>query len=276
MVSLSSHRHRDRHRRPEQQKLIFEAFAQADSSTARQYGGTGLGLSISRQLVGLLGGEITLSSMVGQGSTFTVYLPVTPSDAQDMAVALTTPADRGWAPAGHGYDVAGANLELVARPVHHGHGEQPPTTPVADKSPVSAVTFEVPKPKILIVDDDARNIFAVTTVIDPVQLQVVSAQSGSDAIAMLKKTPGIQLILMDIMMPIMDGYEAMRAIRHLPQFTHIPIIAFTAKVDSGERHRCLAAGASAYLQKPVNTGELLLCLQRWLPAPPDRPILEAS
>jgi CheY-like chemotaxis protein/HAMP domain-containing protein len=118
--------------------------------------------------------------------------------------------------------------------------------------------------KLLVVDDDIRNIFALTTVLERHKMEVYSAESGQAAIDLLDKTPGINVVLMDIMMPEMDGYETMRAIRKMPKWKSLPIIALTAKAMKGDREKCIEAGASDYITKPVNTEQLLSLLRIWL------------
>jgi CheY-like chemotaxis protein len=118
-----------------------------------------------------------------------------------------------------------------------------------------------------VVDDDFRNVFALTALLERGRARVTAAESGADAIAVLEQTPDIQLVLMDIMMPVMDGYAAMRAIRALDKFKSLPIVAVTGKVVAGERERCIDAGANDYVSKPVDTGELLTAIGPWLPAP---------
>jgi two-component system chemotaxis sensor kinase CheA len=160
----------------ETQRRIFEAFSQADGTTARVYGGTGLGLSISRELVRLLGGEIALTSTLGQGSTFTVYLP-------------TRPAAAGG---------AGAVAPSAS---------EPPASPPAS-APQTEPVISLPGSKALIIDDDFRNIFALTTLLERGQLDVVSAESGAEGVALLEQNPDIDIVLVDIMMPVMDGAGA--------------------------------------------------------------------
>jgi hypothetical protein len=268
--------------RDDLQAAMFEAFAQADGTTAREYGGTGLGLSISRDLVGLLGGEIKLDSELGTGSTFTVYLPLG---------AAPSPTTNGHATNGH---VPEAEIRTPMSPV------PPPATPAeplavaVERSPVDPAPppkaevrsegdepFEQPGAGsrgpddfyrgfaagtvVLVVDDDFRNIFALTALLERGELDVVAAQSGAAALAVLQERDDIDLILMDIMMPVMDGYETMTAIRKLPAFSDLPIIAVTGKVVGSERERCIEAGASDYIPKPVNTVELLESLSKWFP-----------
>jgi signal transduction histidine kinase/ActR/RegA family two-component response regulator len=236
-----------------QQHRIFEAFAQGDGTTARLYGGTGLGLSISRELVGLLGGEITLVSKRGEGSTFTVFLPLggtaTTTTTDDDS---TTPPER--------------SLSLVAA------------------NDWAAVTTTTPKPernrhnglddapfegrKILVIDDDFRNVFALTALLERGRADVSVAESGVAALELLAHTLDVDLVLTDIMMPGMDGYDTMRAIRELEQFKTVPIIAVTGKVVAGERQRCIDAGANDYVPKPVNTDELIAAIGPWLPSTP--------
>jgi CheY-like chemotaxis protein len=118
--------------------------------------------------------------------------------------------------------------------------------------------------KVLVVDDDIRNIFALTSVLERQKMEVVYAENGRDGIEMLRKTPGIEGVLMDIMMPGMDGFEAMREIRQISKFKTVPIIAVTAKAMKGDRQKCLEAGASDYITKPVDTEQLLSLLRIWL------------
>ncbi len=116
----------------------------------------------------------------------------------------------------------------------------------------------------LLVDDDARNIFALSSVLERRGMQVLTATTGSEAIALIELTPDIAIVLMDIMMPEMDGYQTMELIRLKPAFRRLPIIALTAKAMKGDREKCLEAGASDYLAKPVNTEQLLAALRMWL------------
>jgi len=118
--------------------------------------------------------------------------------------------------------------------------------------------------KVLVVDDDVRNIFALSSVLERRGMVVMTAGTGREAIATLESTPGIAIVLMDIMMPEMDGYETMQVMRQNPDFRRLPIIALTAKAMKGDREKCLEAGASEYLAKPVNTEQLLSALRMWL------------
>jgi HAMP domain-containing protein/signal transduction histidine kinase/CheY-like chemotaxis protein len=118
--------------------------------------------------------------------------------------------------------------------------------------------------KILIVDDDMRNIFALTSVLERYQVEVLYAENGREGIAILQSHPDVDLVLMDVMMPEMDGYETTQAIRQINQFAHLPIIALTAKAMHGDREKCMAAGASDYVTKPVDTDQLVSVLRVWL------------
>jgi signal transduction histidine kinase/HAMP domain-containing protein/DNA-binding response OmpR family regulator len=118
--------------------------------------------------------------------------------------------------------------------------------------------------KVLVVDDDVRNIFALSTVLEQHGMQVFHAENGRAGIEMLVKTPGIDGVLMDIMMPEMDGYETMRAIREIPEFRSLPIVAVTAKAMKGDRAKCIEAGASDYITKPVDLDQLFSVLRVWL------------
>ena len=118
--------------------------------------------------------------------------------------------------------------------------------------------------KVLVVDDDIRNIFALSSVLERRGMTVLSASTGREAIALLETTSDVAIVLMDIMMPEMDGYETMQVIRQNPAFRRLPIVALTAKAMKGDREKCLEAGASEYLAKPVNTEQLLSALRMWL------------
>ncbi|HZU90011.1 MAG TPA: response regulator, partial [Stellaceae bacterium] len=117
---------------------------------------------------------------------------------------------------------------------------------------------------VLLVDDDARNIFALSSVLERRGMRVLTATTGREAIDLVEATPGLAIVLMDIMMPDMDGYQTMQMIRSNPAFRRLPIIALTAKAMKGDREKCLDAGASDYLAKPVNTEQLLSTLRMWL------------
>jgi CheY-like chemotaxis protein len=118
--------------------------------------------------------------------------------------------------------------------------------------------------KVLVVDDDVRNIFALSSVLERRGMTVLTAGTGREAIATLESTPDVAIVLMDIMMPEMDGYETMQVLRQIPALRRLPIIALTAKAMKGDREKCLEAGASEYLAKPVNTEQLLAALRMWL------------
>jgi CheY-like chemotaxis protein len=118
--------------------------------------------------------------------------------------------------------------------------------------------------RILIVDDDVRNIFSLTSVLEQQGMNVVFAENGRDAIKTLQETPGIDLVLMDVMMPEMDGYETTRAIREMPEFAQLPVISLTAKAMKGDREKSIAAGASDYITKPVDVDQLLSLMRVWL------------
>jgi CheY-like chemotaxis protein len=118
--------------------------------------------------------------------------------------------------------------------------------------------------RVLIVDDDIRNIFAMTSLLEAHGMEVLSAETGPEALRLLHQSPNVDLILMDIMLPEMDGYETMRAIRRMADLRDLPIIALTAKAMKGDRDRCIEAGASDYISKPVETARLLATLRLWL------------
>jgi signal transduction histidine kinase/HAMP domain-containing protein/ActR/RegA family two-component response regulator len=230
----------------EQQQRIFEAFAQGDGTTSRRFGGTGLGLSICRTLLDLLGGDITVESTPDVGSVFTIYLPVDRTGPTADDDALPEPGPGPPAP---------------AVPIPEGRAE-PVTAGI--RPPVDIDDHPFAGTKVLVVDDDFRNVFAMTALLERGQAEVVAAENGIDAIALLEGAPDIDLVLMDIMMPGMDGYTAMRTIRSLGDARAVPIVAVTGKVVPGERERCYQAGANGYVTKPVSIASLLGAMQPWL------------
>ncbi|WSQ14468.1 HAMP domain-containing protein [Streptomyces sp. NBC_01231] len=390
---------------PEQQlETIFGAFQQADGTTSRKYGGTGLGLSITREIAHLLGGAVTVDSTPGQGSTFTLFLPVARPDFEELVssdpplekapdTALDPHALRGRQAAGlpagagerrrrllvveersrglltlvaesvvadvaHGRDGSGAGaavdiitavgaqeaagaladepyhcvvLELgmpdgeasrflealqgdsalasVPVLVHSGHRADLATEEtlrsraaggaleflssldelrerialhLSAEEPgdvLSLVRAEEPQQltphavddsfagrTVLVVDDDARNLFALSGILELHGFRVLHADNGRKGIEALVDNPDIALVLMDVMMPEMDGYTATAEIRRMPQYVGLPIIAVTAKAMPGDREKSLASGASDYVTKPVDTRDLIACVRRWLSA----------
>ncbi|HRO67528.1 MAG TPA: ATP-binding protein, partial [Pseudobdellovibrionaceae bacterium] len=211
----------------DKQKLIFEAFQQADGTTSRKYGGTGLGLTISREIARLLGGIIQVESEPGEGSTFRLVLP---------------------------QKYVGSDLSA-----HDSVSEQDLTfyRPLPEVADFNGM-------KVLIVDDDMRNIFALSTVLKARGMDVVYAENGCQGIKALHENGPIDIVLMDTMMPEMDGLEAIRQIRENPDYADLPIISLTAKAMKGDREKCLAAGASDYVTKPVDQTRLLSIMHQWM------------
>jgi signal transduction histidine kinase/ActR/RegA family two-component response regulator len=215
----------------EQLERIFEAFQQADSSITRKYGGTGLGLTISREYARVLGGEVTVQSTPNVGSTFTLYLPLPGEERQ----APTVPFD------GHAAEAA----------------PPPPVKPITSED-----TRKLAGKTILIVEDDVRNLYSVTSLLERFKVHVVPANSARDAFTRLREHPDTDLVLMDIMMPEIDGYQATREIRGMKEFTGLPIIALTAKASESDRAQCIAAGCTDYVIKPADTRQLAAVIVR--------------
>jgi HAMP domain-containing protein/signal transduction histidine kinase len=210
---------------PDNLTSIFSAFQQADGTTSRRYGGTGLGLAICREVAARLGGDVTVRSELGAGSTFSLLLPLTQ----------------------HG----GPHPRLLP-----GEGS---VRPVPAAMPHEALRGH----KVLVVDDDPRNAFVLTDVLEMHGMTVVQATDGRKAIAELAGGD-IDLVLMDVMMPRMDGYETTRAIRRMPQYARLPVITVTARAMQGDREKSIDAGATDYITKPIDIEELLNCMERWL------------
>ncbi|KAA0546336.1 response regulator [Bacillus sp. BGMRC 2118] len=214
---------------------IFEAFTQADGTTSRKYGGTGLGLSISQELAKLINGFVSCESIEKEGSTFTLYIPLGEEDKQEeleQSVTVSIPVET--------MD-AGENEVATAQ-------EQP----------------LLMGKRVLVVDDDMRNIFALTSSLEAAGMEVTFAENGKEAIKKLQEQKETDIVLMDIMMPEMDGYEAMRVIKSMKEYENLPIIALTAKAMKDDRQKCMDAGASDYISKPVNLDQLFSIIRVWL------------
>ncbi|MEU1017908.1 HAMP domain-containing protein [Streptomyces sp. NPDC005900] len=384
-----------------QLEAIFGAFQQADGTTSRKYGGTGLGLSISREIAHLLGGVVVAASTHGQGSTFTLYLPVTRAEwekavgapAPPAQIAPARPQDDGpgnplaapeprqrrrllvvegrargllslvaesaVADLSGGRDLSGksadAGIEVITavgaveaaeslaagachcvvleldmpkdealrfldamdgdtavtsvpvlahnsrrldpeheqrlqsrsltRPLElissldelrerialHLSAEQPGDVvplvrgeEVGEQRPPQAAGGGLSGRLVLVVDDDARNLYAISGILEMHGVEVLHAENGRKGIETLRANPEIDLVLMDVMMPEMDGYAATAEIRQDPAYATLPIIAVTAKAMPGDREKSLASGASDYVTKPVDANDLVACMGRWL------------
>jgi HAMP domain-containing protein/signal transduction histidine kinase/CheY-like chemotaxis protein len=220
---------------PEHQEKIFEAFQQADSSITRRYGGTGLGLTISREYARVLGGEIAVNSVPSVGSTLTLHLPLVPQRIDGAHPSLP--------PATMLYVAAGSI------------GVPPAPIPPEEAQALAGKT-------VLVVEDDARNLYAVASLLERQGVTVVAASSAREAFAKLADRPAIALVLMDVMMPEMDGYQATREIRSMKEYAKIPIVALTAKASESDRAQCMAAGCTDYIVKPADTRQLISVVAR--------------
>jgi PAS domain S-box-containing protein len=223
---------------PEQQASLFQSFTQADASTTRRYGGTGLGLAISKQLVTLMQGDIGVESTLGEGSRFwfTATFDLDPSPPEPHPVVDLPPPELATA-----------------------------ALPPSARSPQ-----RLAEAHILVVEDNAINQELMVELLSLAGAKVAVADNGQVAVDLLASANAstYNLVLMDCQMPVMDGYEATRRIRALPQGQTLPIIAMTANAMARDRQRCLQAGMNDYLTKPVSQKTLYDTLAQWLGAEP--------
>ena len=205
---------------------IFQPFSQADTSTTRDFGGTGLGLTVSRSLVELMGGTLTVESMVGQGTTFSFTIPV------DVAAGAPAPAAAG--------------------------------------TPAGRLKLDLPRDlPVLIAEDNTVNATIMLRLLQKHGLQPSLVANGAQAVeayVLAAGTRPLELIFMDVQMPVMDGLQATEVIRKLERDHRRPpcyIVALTAHAMAGDRERCLDSGMSDYMTKPLNRDDLARVLSRW-------------
>ncbi|OLE54300.1 MAG: hypothetical protein AUG74_20720 [Bacteroidetes bacterium 13_1_20CM_4_60_6] len=204
-----------------------------------------------RQIIELLGGEGLQMALADTGQAALAALKDKPFSA--AVVSLDLPDAKGF-----------ELIEEIKNDPHHCDVSRLPEAKRQALEKLRQTDTVLADKKVLIVGDDIRNIFAMTSLLERYQMQVFSAETGKAALDILQTTPDMDVVLMDIMMPEMDGYDTMRAIRKFAKFRALPVIALTAKAMKGDREKCIDAGASDYIAKPVDTAELLSMLRLWL------------
>jgi len=220
---------------------IFDAFTQADGSTSRKYGGTGLGLSITKELTHLLGGRVLVDSKENEGSTFTILLADINQISQvNKPIQTEEEIMQSISSSIENEEFISNNDEMI----------------IIDDIDLSDIN-------ILVVDDDIKNIFVLDGVLQDYNANVFTAYNGEEAIESLKQNSNIDIVLMDIMMPVMDGYEAITKIRQDDSIKDIPIIAVSAKTLKEDIDKCMKLGANDYVSKPINMESLINIIEVW-------------
>nr|WP_205831507.1 response regulator [Bacillus sp. RO2] len=240
----------------DKQSLIFEAFHQGDGATMRKYGGTGLGLSISKEFSNLLGGSVFVESEEGEGSIFTLLIPSLPNgmpqlkevEAAWQEVASTSEADL--------LEEENMVLDMARKEEIRSESQ----TLVEDNDISNILKGKT----VVVVDDDHRNVYALNNALNKEDMNILTAENGLQCLDILHETEHVDIILMDIMMPVMDGYKAIKTIRNLEKHKDVPIIALTAKAMKGDREKCLEVGASDYISKPLKLDQLLSAMRVWV------------
>ncbi|MCP3851589.1 MAG: response regulator [Gammaproteobacteria bacterium] len=235
---------------------IFQSFNQADGSINRKYGGTGLGLSISLEIALLLEGGIELSSIEGEGSIFTLILPLSHTSLTSNMTAVSTTSSTTAPPTSRSTQVTLENKSEDTSQAEKKKFEADSTLIRSDTSLANKT--------ILVVDDDIQNSFTVSSILHNQGIKVINAEDGQDGIDKLLANHEVDLVLMDIMMPVMNGLEAVQTIRSIPQYANLPIVVLTAKTDQESRQDCMEAGVTDYISKPINSDAFLSLLSHLL------------
>ncbi len=261
----------------EKQKIIFEAFQQADGTTSRKYGGTGLGLAICREIATALGGEVTVESSLDCGSNFTFYLPQsyiepTAGSSQIHLVAQSGSVRQTKSGLSALQESSIRNQRLLKSPtLAMAAGSLAQARPEVDLSSVEEVLLAnqedddlfkriLADRKVLIIDNDLRDIFAITSILERYKVTVLYAEIGLNGVNLLRKHQDIDCVLVDVSLNHSDGYETMLLIRKISELKNLPIIALTSKTIKVDREKCLRAGASNFLLKPVNQEKLIFAV----------------
>lgn len=235
----------------DKQKMIFEAFQQVDGAIMRKYGGTGLGLSISKEFTHLLGGVCQVESTVGTGSIFTILVPNLPNGNPTIGEINQS------------QEQAAATAQ-VQHPIPFEPQELTPENLSEDPIEIAKPSTVLSGKTVIVVDDDHRNIFTLKNALAKEGMNVITAENGLECLNQMNETSQVDIILMDIMMPVMDGYETIQHIRRMENKQDTPIIALTAKAMKGDRDKCLEAGANDYISKPMKLDQLLSAMRVWL------------
>ena len=228
----------------DQQQNLFTAFSQADASITRQFGGTGLGLAISKQLCEMMAGDLSVTSEAGAGSCFTIRLQ------------LWSLSEQTFSSDGNAFNQQ-AGLALKEQSIT-----------ATKNAAADATTSEPVKHQVLLVEDNHINQMVAGRFMKKIGIGYELAENGAQAIEKLEQQL-FSVVLMDLQMPVMDGLTATEKIRNKLQLTELPIIAMTANAMQGDRERCLEAGMSDYLSKPIDFAELQQKLKQWLPGDQD-------